>query len=59
MRIRGKRKKRRAYKENEKEEESIEEAEHVVDEAVGCNMGVASWLVKEREIEIPNIEKSV
>ena len=29
------------------------------DEVVSYNIGVASWLVEEREIEVLNIEKSM
>jgi len=30
-----------------------------MDEVVSYNVGVASWLVEEREIEILNVEKSI
>jgi len=30
-----------------------------MDEVVSCNVGVASWLVEEREIKVLNVEKSI
>lgn len=35
------------------------ETESRIDEVVSCNIGVASWLVEEKEIEVLNVEKSI
>jgi len=45
--------------EKKREGDRLEEMESRIDEVVSHNIGVVSWLVEEREIEVLNVKKSM